>query len=172
MSALSLFVAIGLSSCVRAEVPKHPVKAEVADASEYDLILDGVPRHVQWIETGSFANAVEQANSLEDLDVIVAFRVVHVVKEDQPEENKLANLNVNRIVTSVSKLKWNDLLKRRKMDGGGDITKRWFRIAVKDPEAAFGITSWDPPERVTHRIYLKRHEEMKETYWMVKSERL
>lgn len=142
------------------------------DVGAYDLVIDGMPRDVSEIEVGSFSNAVENVADYGALTAIVAFRVVDIVKNDQPLKKYLPRLNLKAIISAATPSQFKKLFKRDLLKVGDDIEKRWFRVAVVDPSETFGISSWDQPEPLTHRLYLNRHQNMNDTFVMMKAERL
>jgi hypothetical protein len=174
--ALCLFV-VALSSCAHAS--RKGGGAAVGNLENYDLVFDGVPRQVEWIQAGAFANAIEKdVEGLEEIEIIVAFRVLDLHKgEDVNDEGKKKSLPRLKPTVIVQKLFSGDLkeiFKKDPLKTEGDIKQRWFRIGVKDPYDSFEISDWENPEQNAHRIYLNRYgdDRYKNTYVMVKAEQL
>ena len=170
-----LIFAIGMTSCAHKGTQTGEATSR-RQFAEYDLVLDGIPRQVELIDVGSFSNAVEgDSGGLDRLEAIVAFRVVDVLKGEGSGEagrrKSLPRFNPAHFISSLAKGNFEEVMKPSAVRVDQDIRSRWFRIAVKDPYESFGIASWDQPEPITHRIYLKQLPHEDDTYIMVRSER-
>ncbi|OGW76565.1 MAG: hypothetical protein A3J52_01685 [Omnitrophica bacterium RIFCSPHIGHO2_02_FULL_49_9] len=171
LKGLSLFLLMAFAAPLTGVA--NDVKGNNLQAGEtYDLIIDAMPRSVNLIDTGSFANAAESVKDMDQLEAIVSFRVINVIQEPKPKRKALPSLDLSRAVNAIVAFKPKQIFKRDWMSGKEDLTERWFRIAVKDVYKAFGIVSWDEIEPVTFRIYLEQTGDKQGTYLMVKSEKL
>ena len=164
-------LAIAVTSCANSR-GNSALRMDNLDVGAYDLVIDGMSRDVSKIEVGSFSNAVEDVSDRGDLTAIVAFRVLDVVKRDRPLRKSLPRLNLAAILRAATPSQFKKLFKRDPLKVGDDIEKRWFRVAVVDPYKTFGISTWDRPEPLTHRLYLKRHQDVNDTFVMMKAKRL
>ena len=163
-----------------AHTSKNPlwIPSKSVSTSGFDLVLDAAPRQVSSIDYESFSDAIdEDIKQLSDLKAIVAFRVLHVYKgmnlTHKSTGSEPQGRTLNQIIQSTMNL---ELLRKFKKKNvrvdEGDLTSRWFRIGVIDPMMSFGIESWEQVEPTPYRLYFVKYQGQKDTFMLVKKEKL
>src|SRR3989338_5890591 len=106
LKGLSLFLLMAFAAPLTGVA--NDVKGNNLQAGEtYDLIIDAMPRSVNLIDTGSFANAAESVKDMDQLEAIVSFRVINVIQEPKPKRKALASLRGTKLNQSRSEFIWN-----------------------------------------------------------------
>jgi hypothetical protein len=175
---LFVLMSVVLSACISSRQSSKTI-LDNQTLKEFDVVFDGVPKQVEFIGVGSFADAVERAGEgLDALESIVAFRVTEVHKAPDKDTGKsvtgksLPTFSFNKLFQSVGKGKVKDVFRRNSLQSNKTIGDRWFRIGVADPYETFGIEPVSEILPTKFRIYLKQVEGQEDTYIMLRHERI
>ena len=133
----------------------------------YDVALVATPIAVKSLAGGGSTDAVVgKPGAFEKPTAKVVFHIDRIITGEFSQRQGGPSI-IRQISDSV---KNKDFLQTfNYTDPDKALPRELISIAVADPAATFGITSWDNPEKKRHVLYLQKAVAKGESYYLVKS---
>jgi len=135
-----------------------------------DVVLLAVPFKVSTVAHDDVIDAVEAESTGEGpRNMVVMFEIEKVIKGDFTRIEVGGPGKMAQAQQAVKSRNLWQILTLDFSDPDEEYEKKWASIAVRNPEQAFGIASWEKPGEVRCKLFLKEVPEVSKSYYMVKS---
>jgi hypothetical protein len=136
--------------------------------NEYDVALLATPLSGKELQSGAVIDAIENTpNALQNARFVISFRIDRVLIGELPKEKVGGRSRWDQAVEAAAEKKIMKFLTLDFKNPNEEIDKLWFRVAVQDPGATFGINDWHQPAQGRYKLYLKRMPKQTNSYVLV-----
>lgn len=155
-AAPAVFLCLALSSCTAKNVTLQG-QEKLLRRGDYDVVLEARPVHVKPVDLETSVDAVEAGpGKIRLFDSVVLFQIDYILMGEFIRAETGGPSKAEQAREAIRQRDLWKLLTLDFQDPGEKIERRWIRIAVRDPKTSFGILSWENPEPVRFKLYLKR----------------
>ena len=135
---------------------------------EFDVAMIATPLSGKEMPSSSVIDAIENTpEALQQARYIISFRIDRVLIGELSKEKVGGPSRFDQAVDAAQEKKLLKILTLDFQNPNEEIDKRWFRIAVQDPGATFGINNWRQPAQGRYKLYLKRMPKQANSYVLV-----